>query len=371
MPMPRLTALLVVSAVAAAAPPIRREGPFWVQTTEASQNLPAAAQLRIRGAGNITVHGREGRQLRYQLVRRVRARNAAEARARLAAFEGALVRRHGGLLLDLSRAAEGAAESDLHVTVPRGLPSLALNTLLGNLDVSDLDGSLQADTGAGTVAVHRVKGGVVVDTQGGATSLDEIGGRVRIDSAGGAILADLLRGDAVLATGGGDIVVQRVNGTLRAFTAGGGIRIRQAGGLVTATTAGGPIQVGAAPGVHCESGSGTIRLNDVSGAVHVETATGSIVAALLPGSGLRDSFLSTLDGDITVLIPANVRVMLRAENEGSGDVRSISSDFPGLRIRSDGGSVRAEGPINGPGGPVLRLAGSGRIYIKRRRGNSQ
>ena len=376
----RGAAILAISAMAAAAaPPLQREGPFWVQASEATENLPALTPLLIRGNGSFTVHGGAARQLHYRLIRRVRARSEAEARARLEALETGLVRRPRGLELHVA----GEPETELLVTVPRQLPSLALNTLTGDLDVTDLDGSVRAGTGAGKVTVRRVKGGVTVDTQGGATLLGEIGGMVRIDSGGGAILADGLRGDAVLETGGGDIVVQRVNGTLRAFTAGGEIRIQEAGGWVTATTAGGPIQivnarglvtarnsggpiqVGAAPGVHCESASGGIRLNDVSGAVHVETATGSIVARLLPGGGLRDSFLSTMAGDITVWIPASARLMLRAENEGSGDPRSISSEFPGLHIRSDGGSVRADGAING-GGPVLRLAGNGRIYIKKR-----
>ena len=374
-------ALMLLAAVTAAAPPpLRHEGHFWVQTTEASEAMPAVARLRIRSTGNVTVRGDAGRRLRYQLVRRVRARSEAEAREKLQSLDTTLVRQNRALRLDV----EGGPETDLLVTLPRALAELALKTELGNLDVSDLDGSVLAGTGAGKVTVHRVRGGLAVETQGGLTSLGEIGGMVRIGSAGGGILADVLRGDAVLETGGGDIVVQRINGTLRAFTAGGGIRVMEAGGLVSATTAGGPIQivtargnvtarnsggpiqVGTAPGVHCESASGAIRLNDVSGAVHVETTTGSIVARLLPGNGLRDSFLSTMSGDITVWIPSSVRVMLRAENEGSGDVRSISSDFAGLRIRSDGGSVRAEGAINGSGGPVLRLAGNGRIFIKRR-----
>lgn len=377
----RLAAILMLSALpAAAAPPLHREGAFWVQTTDVSEKLPALMPLLIRGNGNVTVRGVAGHQVHYHLVRRVRARTESEARARLDGSGVSLLRRHGGMQMLL----EGEPESELHVTLPRQVPRLALSTRVGDVEVADLDGSVQAGTGAGKVTVHRVKGGVVVDTQGGATSLGEIGGMVRIDSAGGTILADLLRGDAVLETGGGDIVVQRVNGAIRAFTAGGGIRIQEAGGLVTATTAGGPIQivsargkvtarnsggpiqVGAAPGVNCESASGTIRLNDVSGAVHVETATGSIVAHLLPGAGLRDSFLSTMSGDITVFVPANVRLMLRAENEGSGDPRTITSEFPGLNIRSEAGSVRAEGAINGTGGPVLRLAGNGRIYIKKR-----
>ncbi len=357
---------------------IHREGPFWVQTIDATENLGLVNELRVEATGNITLRGSAAPQWKYRLTRRVRARTEADARARLHNIEIHLVSHNGVAVLDLS----GAPETELQVNVPQRLRSVVLNTQAGNLDVSDLDGSVRLATGAGKVSAHRVKGEVVIDTAGGLASLGDIGGLVRVDSAGGGISADVLHGGAVLQTAGGDIFVQSVAGAIRAFTAGGGIRIRDAGsaviattvggpieivsarGTVTARNSGGPIQVGSSKGAVCESESGTIRLNDISGAVHVETLAGSVIAQLLPGRALLDSFIGTARGDITVLLPANTKLTLRAESGRPGE-RAITSDFPGIAIHADGGSAHGEGALNG-GGPVLHLAGNGMISIKRR-----
>jgi len=91
----------------------------------------------------------------------------------------------------------------------------------------------------------------------------------------------------------------------------------------------GPVQVGAALGVQCESGSGGIRVTNISGAMRVSTSLGSIIASLLGGT-LGDSYLATGNGDITVLIPSNVGVNIRAQNDMADTMRRISSDFPGV-----------------------------------------
>ncbi|MCU1258645.1 MAG: hypothetical protein JWO80_1530, partial [Bryobacterales bacterium] len=139
-----------------------------------------------------------------------------------------------------------------------------------------------------------------------------------------------------------------------------------ADGLVTANSSGGPIQIGSAAGVQCQSASGAIRLNNVSGAMQASTLAGSIIATFLPGLPIMDSFLSTAAGDITVMIPSNLHVSIRAQNGGSTDIRSIVSDFPGLRVKSLRSAVLAEGAING-GGPLLRISGKGgSIYIRKK-----
>ncbi len=134
---------------------------------------------------------------------------------------------------------------------------------------------------------------------------------------------------------------------------------------MTAKNSAGPVQVGSAQGVSCESGGGGVQLANISGGVRVSTAVGSIFAGLLAGKSMADSFLSTGSGDITVFIPSNVGVTIRAQNELADNIRRIISDFPAIRVRVEGGQVIGEGPVNG-GGPVLRISGTGgTIFIKR------
>ena len=158
-----------------------------------------------------------------------------------------------------------------------------------------------------------------------------------------------------------------------ARTAGGLIQVEQADGQVTAESSGGAIQVSSANGVRCESTGGAIRLRNVAGAVRAFANSGSILAELAAGrdasgKGMSDSILSTNAGDITVVIPSNLALTVRASNESGGAGR-INSDFPQLRPRSgrlpDVGPLVAEGDLNG-GGPLLRVnVMGGTIYLRR------
>jgi hypothetical protein len=132
--------------------------------------------------------------------------------------------------------------------------------------------------------------------------------------------------------------------------------------VVIANNSGGPIHVASAPGVHCATASGTIRLTKVSGSVVASTTLGNIIASLFDARLTANSFLQTGGGDITLLIPSNLSVTLRATSTGGAG--TIVSDFP-VRVSTRGRVLSAEGWING-GGPVLQMAGTGgTIFIRR------
>jgi hypothetical protein len=174
-----------------------------------------------------------------------------------------------------------------------------------------------------------------------------------------------VNGPLRVSTGGGGIRIGRAGSSITASTAGGPIQIGEAHGAVITRNFGGPVQVGSAVGVSCENAAGGVRLQNVSGSLRVSTAFGSIVAQLLAGRPITDSFLTTANGDITVLIPSNTAVTIRARNDSADSIRRIVSEFPGVAVRMDGSQVVAEGAING-GGPVLRIAGTGgTIFIRR------
>ena len=85
---------------------------------------------------------------------------------------------------------------------------------------------------------------------------------------------------------------------------------------------------------------------------------------------MQDSILSTGAGDITVYIPSNLPLTVKALNE-SGPQGTIISEFSEILVRNAAEAARervlAEGTLNG-GGPVLRLTSTGgTIYVKRQR----
>lgn len=378
-PFRLLAAGVILPAALFAQTTLTRQGGEWVETITGT--VPAAARLRVNCRGPVRLDGGVGREIRYTATLKVKASSEAEARRLMERF---LIRAGGGGDWAVLTAMGGNVSADLALQTPR-LAGAAILTGEGAVQVSGVDGPLTVDSGAGELRCDRIGGEAHLITGGGDIVVGAVDGGLRAATGGGRIVVKSVRGNAVLETGGGDIQVSDAGGTVRADTAGGAVRVDTAGGAVTASTGGGPIvigkagglvttrnmagpvQVGAAPGVRSESGTGGIRLNNIAGAMRVSTAMGSIVAKLLRGGPVSDSFLATGDGDITVLIPSNVGVTIRAENDLADSLKRIVSDFPDIPVRMRGMQVVAEGSVNG-GGPLLRISGTGgTIFIKRER----
>jgi hypothetical protein len=109
----------------------------------------------------------------------------------------------------------------------------------------------------------------------------------------------------------------------------------------------------------------------VTGELRVATAVGSILAELLSGGVIEDSFLSTGSGDVTVFIPSNLAVTVEAQNDSPGRLGRIVSDFPEIRVRNGAatsrGRVVATGAINGGGPQLVIAAANGTIFLRRQK----
>jgi len=134
-------------------------------------------------------------------------------------------------------------------------------------------------------------------------------------------------------------------------------------------TGGGSIELGSAKGpVRAETGAGRIVLDGVPSA-RAETGSGAIEAKFVAGGGRGDSTLETGAGDITVYLPENLNITVRASIELANG-HNIRSDFPGIHVNTDGGqwgpkTMTADGSLNG-GGPMLKVrTTTGDIYFRR------
>src|SRR5437762_295531 len=370
---------VILPVLAAQESAVTREGGYWVQGI-AGAGAVAQARMQVKTNGDVTVSGSAKSGYSYVLKLRVKASNEKQARALLSAMRISTAVR--GDVFVLTAPVDNSA-SEMRLQLPRSVKDVTITTSGGGVDLSNLSGALRAETGGGGVHCDHIGGSLMVATAGGGISLGSIEGMVQCTTAGGSISAGTIRGEAAFETGGGDIVVQEVTGLVRASTGGGGIKIVRAGSAVVASTAGGPIQVDRAAGkvtvkssagpiqvnsannVQCETAGGGIQLRNISGSLQATTLVGNISAALLANHTFTDSFLTTGSGDITVFIPSNLGLTIRAENESADSLRRIISEFPGLPVRLLGNAVVAEGPING-GGALLRIKGTGgTIYIKK------
>ena len=371
--------------------PLTRDGRYWVQTVSGTVSGAPGGRLRLDSVGSIRVRGEGGNETRYTARKRVRADSEAEARRYFAAAPVRASRQGSSVVVTAEHPGcqRCSYTTELEIQTPRSTQETILRTRGGSIEVYDMEGRVTAETAGGSVQMDRIGQSVRATTAGGSITLGGIGGPVRCETAGGSIRLGSARGEAVLTTNGGSIDADQVDGPLRAETAGGNIRagkvngdviaetaggsiyLSQVNGTVTAETAGGSITVEGARGVRAENAGGSIKLIDVAGVLRAATAAGNILALLTAHQSLADSLLETSMGNIEVVIPATLKLTIRADVEVAGSTNRIQCDFPDVRVYSrDQGpgprAVVAEGAING-GGPVLRIRNtSGNIQIKRR-----
>jgi len=370
-------AAALVPLAAPGQPDLKREGNAWSRTV--TMTLSPQPRLRIEAYGPVTLEGGVPGNIQYTVKFSVAAPDEAEARRILERLELRANVVHGVATL-LPPGVR--APSAVWVKAPR-LDAVTISTTAGGVDVRGIDGTLNVEA-VGDLHADRVSGDCSLFTDGGEVKVGQVGAGLRCTTRAGRIEVGSARGEATLATDGGDIVGWQMGGPVSAHTGGGNvlivaasgtvdvssgggeIQVVRAGGAVTARNVLGPVTVGGASGVQCENSTGGVRVGNIVGPMRVSTAVGSIVASLL-GSRIADSLLATGNGDITVAIPSNLGVMIRADNELSDTMRRITSEFSNLRVRRQGTHLVAEGPVNG-GGPVLQIvAAGGTIYIRRQR----
>jgi hypothetical protein len=358
----------------------------WEHVSSGVLPLNAAGHLRVITPGAVVIRGAAVDQIRYAL--QVRADGVTRDEALRLAKGHVLRSRKAAAWTELTVSYPGRvlAYSQLEIVVPLTLQHLIVKAQTGDVEAYDIGGRVEATSGGGKVQLDRIGGDVTARTGGGEIRLGRVTGSVRCLSAGGSIQMDHAGGESWFETSGGDIYLRETVGPIHASTAGGSIRVENAGatvsahtaggrievrraaGMVTAGNTGGSIHVGQADGVRCETSGGTIRLRGSAGSLRAIADVGSILAELMRGATLEDSILSTGAGDITVFIPSNLSLTVRAVRE-AGRAGRIVSEFDEIPVRpvstARSAALRAEGSLNG-GGPLLQISvGGGTIYLRR------
>lgn len=190
---------------------------------------------------------------------------------------------------------------EFHVTVP-SVYNLDLDTSGGSIEVSDLNGRVEANTSGGSLRFGRVTGEVSARTSGGSVSLEETGGSVDVR------------------TSGGSITLGRVEGDVRAETSGGSIQVDEVFGVIDASTSGGSVhaRISSQPRANCS-------LSTSGGTVNVELSSG--VSVDLDASTSSGRVVSDFDVQGSV---AHDKSWMRGSINGGG---------PRLTLRSSGGNI--------------------------------
>jgi hypothetical protein len=137
--------LMACAAVAAFSgePPLHRDGPFWVEVLKGSELVAPKSNIRITTFGSVAVKGIVGGALSYVVIKRVKAGNEFEARRLLSACRVRISRQGKFTHLWVLGNSEMA---ELQVTAPQDSSELLVATRAGNLDVSQFDAAVTAET---------------------------------------------------------------------------------------------------------------------------------------------------------------------------------------------------------------------------------
>jgi DUF4097 and DUF4098 domain-containing protein YvlB len=158
----------------------------------------------------------------------------------------------------------------------------------GDIEVTDIDGSVRIGAGHGDARISRV-------------------GALRVARRAGDIVVSEVKGEVFIRNGQGDVAVDGTGKSVDVAVAGGDLRILNTGGDVRVNTATGDIEVRCVKGrAEVNSASGSIRLEGVTGDIDAGTASGdvSFTGTIRSGGNYR---LKSLSGLLEMNLPGDTR----------------------------------------------------------------
>ncbi len=199
------------------------------------------------------------------------------------------------------------------VRVPKTF-NVIIHSYGGDVDMSDIQGDLEAKTGGGDIAVSNSAGRIKVHTGGGDIDVFKVEGQVDLFTGGGDIEGRTVEGKINASTGGGDIDFWTGKGNFTINTGGGDIDLRSLEGTdVEARTGGGDIEVADITArVNLMTGGGDISAENITGSLEAASSGGDLSLERING----DAVLFSASGDIDI---RRITGAVRAKS-GSGDI---------------------------------------------------
>lgn len=187
-----------------------RRGPVATEPFTAVARLGREGTLTIvNAAGNVTITGSGGNDVRVDAIKRVWDRSEAAARASLADIGIEVTERQGAVDIRTdSQRARLIHEVDFTIAVPAGA-SVSVRTASGDVSVTGVRGELRAEAVGGAIKASSLGQVRSLRTLGGSISLENADSSdVTVSTLGGAVTIRQLKArSADLRTVAGDLVV--------------------------------------------------------------------------------------------------------------------------------------------------------------------
>ncbi len=405
-------ALILLSSFAlwAQEPTVVERGKYYIFTWSTDAEVKSVpSQLTMNHLnGDVLIRGYHNNTIKYVEKMQIEASSRREAEKLWEQYHLKFEADHNGFIVNQEgkRNLSFGSHSirvDYIADVPE-MTSIAVNTLGGNIDVSELQGAIELVSAGGDIRIEKTRGRIFTKTYGGDVQAFQLEGKIEARSAGGDIEMRLVTGEISVETAGGDILLKTMNGNLDITTLGGDIeladvkgqkvRLKTMGGDVQvddceadlyAETKGGEIKVrnitGSVEGktsggdVYGRNINGPARLSTMSGDVEIMRITGAVDAETKNGSILISKyyspkfenhkiFASTQNGSISLDLPANADVSFDLTARGYDN--SITSDFNIDIKKIDSRLVKASGRLEKGTHAVELYVDNGNIKIRKR-----
>lgn len=232
----------------------------------------------------------------------------------------------------------------------------------GGVHIADVEGEISGSTAGGSLDFTNLSGDIEFRTMGGEIRVTEVKGRLRLETMGGGITITDSEVDGKVSTMGGNILMEHVKGNLKGSTMGGNVICRDVSGRsdrsksstgdeVHISTMGGDIHLDDAPQganlgtrggditvrsagkfVKAKTFGGNIEIDEIDGWVNARTLGGDVTVKMVGDAdeGRRDIEISSLGGEITLTVPADLSMEFDIElaiTKNSHRDYEIISDF--------------------------------------------
>jgi DUF4097 and DUF4098 domain-containing protein YvlB len=183
-------------------------------------------------------------------------------------------------------------ESGLSISFEIYAPKTASSTLKtshGNIDLSGMEGSEDAETSHGDITISKVTGKVVGQTSHGNVSVTDCKNDIDVSTDHGDVTGKNCEGTIKLITSHGNIDLRDLKGKVRAGTEHGDVSANNIGGELTASTSHGNVDLdGISSSVNASTDHGNISLSvvNITGEIVTNNENGDISLELPKGKGL-------------------------------------------------------------------------------------
>jgi DUF4097 and DUF4098 domain-containing protein YvlB len=205
--------------------------------------------------------------------------------------------------------------------VPSSVSLDSIQSVSGNIHISNIDGRVVARSVSGDVTAGRVGQDADVDSVSGDAKVSDVGGRASVRSVSGDVDVSNVSNDLEAKSVSGDVVVRQIRGYVSAESVSGDIAISDSDPTnLKASTTSGDIQF-----------SGSLSAN---GRYELKSHSGTVNVALPSGSGFALQ-ASTFSGQIDTSF--EVRVQGPQEKRSLAGV--VGQGGPALELRSFSGNI--------------------------------